>query len=221
MKTAVAVPVISAAAIQLPNITQVLPALSALAARSMPPSSRVSAIVSPPSAKSDFKLDASVVNTAAKEEERSDCDEAENGVGPQETVDETKINSSPKRRKVSGKKVLSQEFVESDEDSPNDQTSPSADGPHQPVEEEVPDAVTPNALVEESGLDTNVREELLTPSKIKENSNSSRNKTEEDLDVSLISIVFNFSFFFVCITKLPVIYRKVLFSARKLFQEVR
>lgn len=173
VKTAVAVPVISSSVIQSPNITQALPALSALAARSVP--LRVSTIVSPPTVKSDVKPDC--VNNAIDEEERDDCDATEERADPNETVEDTK---SSKRRKVSSKKVVSQEFIESDEDSRNEAT-PSTEEPSK--EEGASDPVAPSAAEEESGLNTNVHEELLTPSKIKENSNSSK-KTDEDLDVS-------------------------------------
>lgn len=183
-------------------LPQVMPALSSLAARSVAVnSSRPSVVFAHKSTvaaevKAEVKKEVTPKKEVTKrveeddEDENNSDDDEENDADGDDDSEETPsttavVERTPvkrERRKPGSRKAISREFIESDEDSPEDR--PMRDSPPKPTTEEKVSADFAHKAVAENNLLPSEQESFSNGGKT---TSTGRVKTEDDLDVIYFS----------------------------------
>lgn len=169
------------------TLPQPMPALSTLAAHSIAVASRPPVVFAHKSACIEVKPCKAEEDV---ESEEGDAEEEEEDSEEMSVAEENKSSTPPlkrERRKGGARKAISREFIESDEDSPEDPGASNDSTPKVCEEEKASSDSTPSETAEDEDPveGNNESEEVIAIRK--HNSDStvpSKSKAEEDLDVS-------------------------------------
>ncbi len=169
-----------------------MPALSALAAHSVTAASS-SLVFAHKSTSVEVKLRKAEEENEEDDDEDADEEEEEEEEEEEDLVpDDSKSNTPPlkrERRKTGARKAISREFIESDEDSPEDPGASNDSTPNKAIEEDkVSSDSTPSETAEDDdpAEKNNDAESFLALRKPSSNcSGLLKLKTDEDLDVCL------------------------------------
>lgn len=166
-----------------------MPPLSALAARSVTAASRPLVVFAHKSVSVEIKPQKTEEDEDEDDEDR-DADEEEEDSEETVVTDDLKSNTPPlkrERRKTGARKAISREFIESDEDSPEDPGVSNDSTPKAIEEEKASSDSTPSETAEDDDPSEKISQQDDSVLDRKPNSvcsNSSKLKAEEDLDVS-------------------------------------
>lgn len=176
-----------------PSPTLSVPAIPALAVRPVTAASSPAIVFAHKSTSLEVKL-----RKAAEEHEddNGDADEEEEGVEGDSLANEAKSNRSPlkrERRKAGSRKAISREFIESDEDSPEDPGALNDSTPKVVDHDKASSDSAPSEIAEDDEpTDQNNEPDCLLALR-KPSSNCSsllKLKTEEDLDVRFFFYIY-------------------------------
>lgn len=170
-----------------------MPALSALAAHSVTAASSPLVVFAHKSTSVEVNRRKAEEENEEDDDEDADEEEEEEEEEEEDLVpDDSKSNTPPlkrERRKTGARKAISREFIESDEDSPEDPGASNDSTPNKAIEEDkVSSDSTPSETAEDDDLaeKNNDAESLLALRKPSSNcSGLLKLKSDEDLDVCL------------------------------------